>query len=99
MHPYDSQITARLHALREQLLTETERIAATLGPALEEATINQRITAIAQLTDRILRLSNHLPAPEETTIFTVEPFLIRTTDLEDDTPEEAAADDLDSLPY
>ena len=59
------EITDRLTALREEMLDAADTLSRSIIPAIEEAPLNQRVAALAQLIDRIIKLAAQLPAEEQ----------------------------------
>jgi hypothetical protein len=60
--PLATDVEDRLRALQEQMLTSAELISRSVPEAVESAPLGQRVTALSQLTDRIIKLSAQLPS-------------------------------------
>jgi transposase-like protein len=54
-----------LRDLKSQMLREAEYISVNIRSAVDDAPLSQRVTALAQLIDRIIKLAAELPAPKE----------------------------------
>ena len=59
------EIATRLTALREEMLHAADMLSRSIISAIDEAPLNQRVAALAQLIDRIIKLAGQLPAEEE----------------------------------
>jgi hypothetical protein len=78
----EDNVLARLRTIREKLVIEAERIAASLADDLEEVPPKQRVVLLTQLLDRLIRLNTHLPIPPSKVV--VWPPIVRTYDFEYD---------------
>jgi hypothetical protein len=58
------EITERLTTLREEMLDAADTLSRSIISAIEEAPLNQRVTALSQLIDRIIKLATQLPNEE-----------------------------------
>ena len=54
-----------LRDLKSQMLREAEYISVNIRSAVDEAPLSQRVAALAQLIDRIIKLAAELPAPKD----------------------------------
>jgi len=59
------EITDRLTALRQEMLDAADTLSRSIVSAIEDAPLNQRVAALAQLIDRIIKLATQLPQTEE----------------------------------
>jgi hypothetical protein len=64
------------------MLHNVNLLNASVAEAIEEATLGQRVTALIQLTDRIIKLAAQLPQPEEDIEY------VLTDDVEEEDEEE-----------
>jgi hypothetical protein len=88
----ENDVLARLRTIREKLVIEAERIAASLGDALDELPPRQRVVLLTQLLDRLIRLNTHLPiSPVK---YVDWPPIIRTYDFEYEPSDWAEEDPL-----
>lgn len=58
------EITDRLTTLRQEMLDAADTLSRSIVPAIEDAPLNQRVAALAQLIDRIIKLATQLPNEE-----------------------------------
>ena len=54
-----------LRDLKSQMLREAEYISVNIRSAVDEAPLSQRVAALAQLIDRIIKLAAELPTPKD----------------------------------
>lgn len=59
------EITERLTTLREEMLDAADTLSRSIISAIDEAPLNQRVTALSQLIDRIIKVATQLPNEEE----------------------------------
>ena len=67
-----TEITDRLTALRQEMLDAADTLSRSIVPAIEDAPLNQRVAALAQLIDRIIKLATQLPNEEVEYIYEYE---------------------------
>lgn len=58
------EMADRMRHLQEKMMANADLLNESVAPAIAEATLAQRVAALAQLTDRIIRLNAQLPQPE-----------------------------------
>ncbi len=95
----DSAILDALRDSQAQMLTLMQKLLTSIPTAIHEAPLNQQVAALAQLTDRVIRLAAQLPSKEKeathddlaATIFP--PDLLEILDTRPDhTPSESDSD-------
>lgn len=67
--PFDWQT---LHALLDELTGNALDLASSLGEVIDDAPLNQRAAALAQIIDRIMKLAALLPPPKTEQVFRIE---------------------------
>jgi transposase-like protein len=68
--PHESAVIASddveaLRNLQQEMLHEAYNLVHSIEEAIDDAPLNQRVAALAQLIDRIIKLSVQLPHPED----------------------------------
>lgn len=61
-----------LEDIQQQMLREARNLAYSLRETVADAPLNQRVAALAQLLDRIIKLNTQLPNPTKETVFRIE---------------------------
>jgi hypothetical protein len=61
-----------LEDIQQQMLREARNLAYSLREAVADAPLSQRVAALAQLLDRIIKLNTQLPGPTKETVFRIE---------------------------
>lgn len=59
------ETSERLTALREEMLDVAETLSRSITSAIDDAPLNQRVAALSQLIDRIIKLAAQLPTTEQ----------------------------------
>lgn len=61
----DDEVLERLYRLEDRLMQMTEDICETLPEHLAQASVNQRVSAMTQMIDRVLKIASLLPPRNE----------------------------------
>ncbi len=61
-----------LRDLQHQMLREAYNLVHSIEDAIEDAPLSQRVAALAQLIDRIMKLSSQLPNPSRQSVIRIE---------------------------
>jgi transposase-like protein len=91
----DAELLNRLYRLEDRLMQMTEDICATLPELLTEANVNQRVSAMTQMIDRVLKMAALLPPrdqdepPQDPALQIFPPDLLEILDTRPDDREDA----------
>ncbi|MEZ4671795.1 MAG: hypothetical protein R3E39_28155 [Anaerolineae bacterium] len=95
--PLNPEILDSLYELRDKMLFIINTLIDAIGPAIQDAPLNQLTTALAQITDRYIKLGHELP-PEDEEIEMEHPIAkVKDDDVEEedstpDSPSQAGED-------